>query len=182
MGPSTKVSRAGLLRAAAVIVTLAAIGWQTAPAARAAGAEYCEDYARQAVRQADLCRESKCKCPGKPWSQDFTIHYNWCRHAGGELIQRVLTMRRQQLWKCGSPSLPQRTEGRRGEWHERDRAPAAGALCPAGYPQRRGAHCYQPCRPGFASGSWEQKAVCFRCPRGFTRARLMPNGLLQCFK
>jgi len=164
------------------IAMAAAAAWLAASDARAAGATFCEDYARQAVRQADLCRESKCRCAGKPWSQDYTVHYNWCRHASDGTAERVMAARRQQLWKCGRPSLPAETQGRRGRWQVRSRAPAAAGLCPVGYPERRGAHCYRPCPPGYSPGDREGMPVCFRCPRGFARARLMPNGLLLCHK
>jgi len=168
------------LLSAATIAILAAVALDTA---NAAGANFCETYAREAVRQSDICQNSNCPCRGKPWSQDYTVHYNWCRNARADLARQVNAIRRRQLARCGRPSQPKRTEKRRGEWYAWSRMRSLdGRLCPDSYPVRRGTYCYKPCRRGFVGGISENRPVCYRCPQGYTRAQLGPNGSLVCYK
>lgn len=74
-----------------------------AAGAFAADPEFCEDYARQAVHQAERARELPyCEhgAHGPAWSMDYRQHYEWCRSVHHRDAERASEMRHEHLEAC----------------------------------------------------------------------------------
>lgn len=58
--------------------------------ARAAGPEFCRDYARAALRQVEIalatppCRRG---LEGARWSADYRVHFDWCLGASPMAVE-----------------------------------------------------------------------------------------------
>jgi len=65
---------------------------------------FCRDYATAAVRQAHEAHE-RFACergidnPAR-WSEDFRVHYNWCRGVAPQLAQSERDIRTHYLNEC----------------------------------------------------------------------------------
>ena len=68
------ISLAGLAMALSIGIVL-----HTAPDANAQNRrEFCEDYARDAVRQAEANERRNCGFEGRRWSDNRAAHFSWC--------------------------------------------------------------------------------------------------------
>lgn len=93
-----------LLALAVSSVTLAAPAVQNA---QAAGHEFCEQYARSAENQVrgainhPRCRGFIERNPGR-WSDDWKVHYRWCRDVSGQAAENEREIRHRELARCAS--------------------------------------------------------------------------------
>ena len=69
----------------------------------AADPGFCEDYARQAVHQAERARELPyCRhgAHGPRWSLDYREHYEWCRSVHYRAAEAERDARHEHLEAC----------------------------------------------------------------------------------
>lgn len=86
------------LRFATLVASILAV-----PAAFAADPEFCEDYARTAVHQAEVARSTPyCErgVYGPRWSLDYDDHYQWCRAAPYQAARSERQIRHSHLEAC----------------------------------------------------------------------------------
>ena len=71
----------------------------------------CEDYADQALLQAQANANDKCGYRGSDWRTDFQSHYDWCLNASEKKRRQKRTRRAKQISACqrrgGGPDIPQ---------------------------------------------------------------------------
>jgi hypothetical protein len=86
-----------------LVVALIAGAGLTAPAF-AASEDFCRDYARAALRQVQEAHEMHHCVRGLDnatrWSEDFRVHFDWCRSVSREDAQRERDIRRCHLEEC----------------------------------------------------------------------------------
>ncbi len=70
--------------------------------AQAAGDVACRDYATAAVRQVHLMHERPAcdRGIGTRWTEDWNVHYQWCRDASYEAIGAERDARTNWLRAC----------------------------------------------------------------------------------
>ena len=89
-----------ILQVAALAAGLSVV----APCVSAAGHEFCEDYAHDAVRQAkDAARHERCRYlfkEGPRWNEDYRPHYDWCRGVDRHQADEERNARRRSLERC----------------------------------------------------------------------------------
>lgn len=78
---------------------LAAAAFLTVPEAQSQGREGCEDYARQAVRQAERNERQNCGFEGPRWSGNREAHFAWCLISPRQ-ASRENEARQEDLQKC----------------------------------------------------------------------------------
>ena len=86
-----------------VAVAILAACALAAPPAFAADPEFCEEYARAAVHQAERARESPyCEhgAHGPRWSLDYRDHYEWCRGVHRRDAEAERDIRHEHLEAC----------------------------------------------------------------------------------
>ena len=97
-----------MLRRAGLIMTagLLAAVFGSASTASAANAEFCRDYARSAVRQAQAVMNSgRCEWIFRNgsqarWSTDWRVHFNWCLSTGYDNANREREARHEAVQRC----------------------------------------------------------------------------------
>jgi hypothetical protein len=101
---SFRFSLAGLAMAASIGALL-----QSAPDANAQNRrEYCEDYAREAVKQAEANERRNCGFEGKRWSDNRAAHFSWCLLFPRQ-AEKEGEARKEQLDDCRSDRRAERT-------------------------------------------------------------------------
>ena len=85
--------------ALATVVALATVSGPYS-AAQAASDEVCRDYAVAAVRQVQLMHEHRCGFTTARWSNDWNVHYSWCRGASYEAVGFERDVRTRELRQC----------------------------------------------------------------------------------
>ncbi len=79
------------------------LGALLATSVQAAPPDFCRDYARSAVDQARFgysqrfCAEGM---GGARWNSDWRAHYEWCRGAPYEAVERERSIRHHYLERC----------------------------------------------------------------------------------
>jgi hypothetical protein len=91
-----------IVRPALAATTAALVLGLSFTGARAAGDEACRDYAVAAVRQVHLMHEhAACdRGQGPRWSEDWNVHYQWCRGASVETLGAEREARTNWLRSC----------------------------------------------------------------------------------
>jgi hypothetical protein len=99
---------------------LAAAAFLTIPQAHSQGREDCEDYARQAVRQAERNERQNCGFDGPRWGGNQKAHFAWClispRQAASENEAR-----KEELERCERRADRQERREERREERRDDR-------------------------------------------------------------
>lgn len=86
---------------AAVALTVASVVALSAPA-RAAGPDFCADYARSAVHEFEVAAHT----PGclhdanARWTPNYNQHFNWCLNVSREQAWSEREIRRHRLHEC----------------------------------------------------------------------------------
>ena len=94
-----------MLKTIYVAVMAGALGVALLPVqtARAAGPEFCRDYARAAEAQVRGGLEHR-RCAdgmrGPEWSPEYRVHFDWCLGATREEADRQRERRRVYLDRC----------------------------------------------------------------------------------
>ena len=87
-----------------VLCTLTLAACSLAPAGGfAADAVFCEDYAREAVHQAERARDlpyCEAGAHGPMWSMDYREHYYWCRSVPYREAEAAQEDRHEHLEAC----------------------------------------------------------------------------------
>jgi hypothetical protein len=83
----------------AAIVAALLLGLSALPAA---AADDCRDYATAAIRQVHQMHEFRAcdRGQGSRWSDDWNVHYQWCRGASPEAIGAERNARTAWLRSC----------------------------------------------------------------------------------
>lgn len=68
--------------------------------------EFCNSYARNAVRQNTENQQRACGFGGDRWQSNFDAHYNWCQGAGKESVNSEQAARVQDLARCTTRTNP----------------------------------------------------------------------------
>jgi hypothetical protein len=90
--PMTKLNRTILISAAALT------GAALTTAAMAAPKQFCQDYARIAVSQAQLAENQNLACTGFRWHNWYDGHYQWCRSTSKASAQAETVVRKRALF------------------------------------------------------------------------------------
>jgi len=90
--PMTKLNRLILISAAALT------GAAFTTAATAAPKQFCENYARIAVNQAQQAQNQNLACTGFRWHNWYDGHYQWCRSASKASAQAETVVRKRALF------------------------------------------------------------------------------------
>lgn len=94
--PMTKLNRMILISAAALT------GAAFTTAAVAAPKQFCQDYARIAVHQAERAQNQNLGCSGFRWHNWYDGHYEWCRSTSKAAATSETIVRKRALFGNGS--------------------------------------------------------------------------------
>jgi hypothetical protein len=94
-----RMSRAVLLGIAGLVFAFT-LGSAVAPASAQDRAARCQDYAREAVDQADKADRNRCGYSGPRWSNDRTGHFAWCMLSPRQ-AEDESRARNDDLRRCG---------------------------------------------------------------------------------
>jgi hypothetical protein len=91
---SSKLNRCATAIAALVLLSI------PAGDVLAASDEVCRDYAQAALRQVKLMHEHRCGFTTARWSDDWNVHFQWCRGVSYEQVGFERDVRTRELRQC----------------------------------------------------------------------------------
>jgi hypothetical protein len=94
------------------LVFFAAIA-ATAPANAQGRLERCNDYARDAVEQAQQNNRDRCGFQGPRWNPDRGAHFGWCMIVGPRDAEQETRGRQEDLRRCVAERPRENREGKR---------------------------------------------------------------------
>jgi len=85
---------------AAILLLGLAIG--SVDDARAQSAQWCNEYANQAVISATQNKDYGCGFTGGRWGFDYQVHYGWCMTVAQPVAMQERLARQASIKKCHS--------------------------------------------------------------------------------